>query len=186
MKKLGFIAVLLASCSLVHAASVDWQLNTAAKVTFDTKSVGKNATAFVVFLGTQTLDALTYKDIMEGTQVGDSYTTSLGQVTGKNVTVDSETGLGNYAFYMTFVGTDEKTYVNVSTSLYTLTAADVNALLNEGTALPASSFSFSDSKPTSSVSSTSASSGGWVAVPEPSTAALALAGLALLLKRRKA
>ena len=28
--------------------------------------------------------------------------------------------------------------------------------------------------------------GGWAAVPEPSTAALALAGLALLLKRRKA
>ena len=28
--------------------------------------------------------------------------------------------------------------------------------------------------------------GGWTAVPEPSTAALALAGLALLLKRRKA
>ena len=186
MKKFGFLAVLLASCSLVHAAAVDWQLNTAAKVTFDGSSVGKKATAYVVFLGSQTLSDLTYKQVMDSATVGDAYTTSLGQVTGKNVTVDSVTGLGNYAFYMTYVGSDEKTYVNVSTAMYTLKAADVEALFDEGTALPASSFTFSDSKSSSTPSTASASSGGWVAVPEPSTAALALAGLALLLKRRKA
>ena len=46
-------------------------------------------------------------------------------------------------------------------------------------------FTWKDDKLATSTDSTGASQ-GWVAVPEPSTAALALAGLALLLKRRKA
>ena len=186
MKKLALIAfVAFATSMSANAASIIWELNTAAKVTFDGSSVGKNATAYVVFLGSSTLSSLSYKDVIDGTQVGGAYATSLGQLKAKEVTVDSASGVGNYALYMTFVS-GEKTYYNVSTSLYQLKSADVTALLDEGTALPASSFAFSDSKPAGSLSSTSASSGGWVAVPEPSTAALALAGLALLLKRRKA
>ena len=185
MRKLLTLATVLL-VSMANAASIQWELNTAAKVNFDTKSVGKNATAYVVFLGTDSLSALTYADFIAKTQVGDSYTTSLGQLKKLDVEVDSDTGLGNYGLYMTYVGTDSKTYYNISTSIYSLTAANVQALLSEGTALPSSSFAFTDSKPTTSLATTSAASGGWVAVPEPSTAALALAGLALLLKRRKA
>ena len=76
----------------------------------------------------------------------------------------------------------DDTYWNVSSSVYELTQANIDALREDGTALPDSSFAFSNS-----VSSGSGSvGGGWAQVPEPSTAALALAGLALLLKRRKA
>lgn len=185
MKRLLILTTVLVA-GLANAASISWQLNTAAKVNFDTKSVGKNATAYVVFLGSDTLSGLSYADVIAKTQVGDPYTTSLGQVTKKNVAVDSVDGLGNYAFYMTYVGADQKTYYNVSTDVYSLTAANVAALLNEGTMLPASSFAFTDSKPGATLATASASSGGWVPVPEPSSAALALAGLALLIKRRRA
>ena len=75
----------------------------------------------------------------------------------------------------------EKTYWNISSSVNafsglvpddpTVSAADWNAFTVNGA-----------KNTTSSLSKTS----GWTAVPEPSTAALALAGLALLLKRRKA
>ena len=184
MKKLIILATVLMA-GFANAASISWQLNTAAKVTFDGSSVAKKGTAYVVFLGSDTLSGLSYADVIAKTQVGDSYTTSLGQVTKKNVAVDSVDGLGNYAFYMTYEA-DNKTYYNVSTTVYSLTAANVDALLNEGTMLPASSFAFTDSKPGTTMATASASGGGWVAVPEPASAALALAGLAMLIKRRKA
>ena len=184
MKKLFTLATVLMA-GLANAATIQWNVNTPNRVDFGGSSVGKNGTAYVVFLGTGDLSSLTYADLIAKPTVGEPLTTSVGKVNKKPVSVDSETGVGNYALYMTYVS-GEKTYYNVSTSLYQLKTADVAKLLSDGTALPASSFAFSDSKPTTSMSTTSASSGGWVAVPEPSTAALALAGLALLLKRRKA
>ena len=185
MKKLFILATVLI-VGIANAASVSWGVQTAARVNYDGSSVGKKATAYVVFLGSDSLSGLSYEDVIAKTQVGGPYTTSVGQVKNQNVTVDSVDGLGNYALYMTYVGADEKTYYNVSTSVYTLTAANVDALLNEGTALPMSSFAFTDSKPGTTLATASASSGGWVAVPEPASAALALAGLAMLIKRRKA
>ncbi len=195
MKKFGILALLLAACTAAQAASITWQLNTSAKVNFDSSSIGKNGSMYVVYLGTEnTLASLTYADVMGKTAVGDSpYATSLGQVETKEVTVSvaestcNPSGCENsyFAAYMQYES-GGKTYINVSSTVFALTGADVNAFLTEGTAVPSSSFGFTDSKPTTSLSTTSASSGGWVAVPEPSTAALALAGLALLLKRRKA
>ena len=186
MKKLFILATVLMA-GMASAASVKWELNTA-KATFGGSSVAKKGTAYVVFLGSDTLSSLSYADIIAKTQVGESngYATSLGKVSAKNISVDSESGLGNYAVYMTYVGSDEKTYYNVSTDIYSLTAANVEAFFNEGTAIPASSFSFVDSKPGTTMATASASGGGWVAVPEPASAALALAGLAMLIKRRKA
>ena len=185
MKKLFILAAALIT-GLANAAPIDWQLNTTA-TKFDGASVKTAGTVFVVFLGSDTLSSFTYADVVGMATVGSStgYATSLGKVSKKYVEADSVTGLGNYAAYMTYEA-DNKTYYNVSTTTYALTAADVTALLQEGTALPASSFSFTDSKPDATMATASASSGGWVAVPEPASAALALAGLAMLIKRRKA
>ena len=74
-----------------------------------------------------------------------------------------------------------KTYFNLSSSTYTM-----SGLSDELSTPTAASFAFNYGGPTESTKVSSGS--GWVqaAVPEPSTAALALAGLALLLKRRKA
>ena len=75
-----------------------------------------------------------------------------------------------------------KTYYNLGSETYTVSGmADSTSSLNAFKPA-ASTFSYGSSSEGTSVSAGS----GWVAVPEPSTAALALAGLALLLKRRKA
>ena len=75
---------------------------------------------------------------------------------------------------------DGKTYLNLSSETYTL-----SGISSETSTIDAAQFAFSYSGPTES--STVKSGGGWTAaVPEPSTAMLALAGLALLIKRRRA
>ena len=73
-----------------------------------------------------------------------------------------------------------KTYYNLSTTTYTLSSIADNT--STETMSTASSFTWTTGEDSSSLKA----GGGWTAVPEPSTAALALAGLALLLKRRKA
>lgn len=180
--KTKFAIILLTMCSVaVHAASITW--NASSSITkFDGSSVGKNATGYIVYLGTTDISTLTYSDILAMATVKDQ-ATNVGKWNNVGVTVDS-TKTGNYAMYMAFTS-GEKTYYNISSSVYNLTTANIEAFLNEGTALPTQTYSFTDAKPTSTPSTAKAGA-GWVAVPEPSTAALALAGLALLLKRRKA
>ena len=183
MKRISTFLILLGLAVSAQAATVAWNILTPDQVKFDTKSVGKNATAYVVFLGTQTISDYSFKEITEMKTVFDT-PTALGKVNNVPVEVDSVSGLGNYGLYMTYVS-DEKTYYNISSSVYTLTAADVEAFTTEGTAIPASSFSFSNTK--NADTATPTTGGGWYAsVPEPSTAMLALAGLALLIKRRRA
>ena len=178
-KALTLVMALLAISS--HAASISWNASTGA-TKFDGSSVGKNAMGYIVYLGSATLDSYTYADILAMDTVKEA-ATSLGKWTNTKVTVDSA-NTGNYAMYMSFVS-GEKTYYNVSSTLYNLTSENIQAFLDEGTAIPTGTYTFSDSKPASSTATAKAGA-GWVAVPEPSTAALALAGLALLLKRRKA
>ena len=83
-----------------------------------------------------------------------------------------------FGFVLSYVS-GGKTYYNISSDTYTLEGI-VNAASSPAAAAP--TFDFTSKKEASSISK----GGGWTAVPEPSTAALALAGLALLLKRRKA
>ena len=58
MKKILTLAVVLAA-GMASAASIKWSLNTADTVKFDGTSVKGNGTAYVVFLGTDTLESLT-------------------------------------------------------------------------------------------------------------------------------
>ena len=76
-----------------------------------------------------------------------------------------------------------KTYYNIAATTYTLSGfADATSTV-DSYKLAASAMTYT----TADASTTKAApGGGWTVVPEPSTAALALAGLALLLKRRKA
>ena len=76
-----------------------------------------------------------------------------------------------------------KTYYNISSTTYTLSG------YTDATSTP-DPYNLTPSNQTYTMADASTTKvspgGGWTAVPEPSTAALALAGLALLLKRRKA
>ena len=106
----------------------------------------------------------------------------------------SGTGGGNAGDYfgvmLTYVDKDGVSWFNISSVVYQIPES-----ANDGTAGLSQSFTFGSGTTQFELATgetkTLSSGGGWVsaipaAVPEPSTAALALAGLALLLKRRKA
>ena len=184
MKKALILATLLVA-GATQAATLTWGWKSSAAVKFDTTALGSAGTAYLLFIGNDSVNDYTFAQYvaMASDDTSDQYVTSAATKVGKiNVAaVQTQDTPGNFVSVLSFVS-EGKTYWNVSSSVYELTAANIKALDEEGTALPDSSFAFS-----SSVSSGSGSvGGGWAQVPEPSTAALALAGLALLLKRRKA
>ena len=185
MKKSIAFFLLMMGAVCCHAATVDWKWTSSAGVKFDTKALGGDGTAYLLFIGDKGVNDYSFADYVEmaSDSSSDQYVTSTQTKMSKiNVspctTPDTP---GNFVSVLSYKSGDD-TYWNVSSSVYELTQANIDALREDGTALPDSSFAFSNS-----VSSGSGSvGGGWAQVPEPSTAALALAGLALLLKRRKA
>ncbi len=111
-------------------------------------------------------------------QFSGSFDHAIGSTTSTGYTVAA----GDYfGVYLSYTDGDGKTWYNLSSSVYRIpTTAD------DASALDDASFSFASTKTKVASGSSVSVGGGWTAVPEPSTAALALAGLALLLKRRKA
>ena len=105
-------------------------------------------------------------------KLANSYNFNYGEAPGKNGDV--------FAMLLTYTN-EGTTYFNLST-----TTTKLSGLVDDTSGIDAvdftEGFKFTTAEPSSSLKA----GGGWTAVPEPSTAALALAGLALLLKRRKA
>jgi len=78
-----------------------------------------------------------------------------------------------------------KTYYNYSANIYTVSGIDPD--VGDASTLGDATFTFDmNTKTTLSGGQSATAGGGWTVVPEPSTAMLALAGLALLIKRRRA
>ena len=184
--------VLLASNSF--GLSFVWGSDGAIK--FDGSNLKSNdkVTGYLYYLGSGKDLATSYKL----TESGIDTTTPIGvEVDDKNKTsayskltdtytfdVGSKVNGDTFAMLLVYTGsTDGKTYYNLSSDVYSLSG--IPEQNPDVATLSAASFSFGDGK---SSSTTISGGGGWVAaaIPEPSTAALALAGLALLLKRRKA
>ena len=190
MKKLiATVAVFSAMITAAHALSFQWNANS---IKFDGSSLKSNndVTGYLVYLGNKGSYSESYA--LSESSTGASVAASIGTV------VDSKKGTSamskinsTFSFdYGSYVNDDVfgvlltytkegTTYYNLSSSTYTLTGITSETSSPDTANL---SFSFADGGSASSVKS----GGGWTAVPEPSTAALALAGLALLLKRRKA
>ena len=107
-----------------------------------------------------------------------------GKIKGTYTSTDIANG-NNYGMYILFTDSEGTKWYNFSSTVYT-----VSGLADETSSLDAATFAFDfDSKTEITKSSQTVSAGGgWhsIAVPEPSTAMLALAGLALLIKRRHA
>ncbi|MBR3688690.1 MAG: PEP-CTERM sorting domain-containing protein [Lentisphaeria bacterium] len=199
MKKIpATLLVLLCSVIAASAASLKWQ---ATNVAFDGTKTGKTSdiTGYLIYLSSGSFkDSYTVTD--EST--GDTLAASIGSVVAKNTTGPNALSTMSTSFSWTWTAdtdtnpatpmfnngdtfamllaytTSEGTYYNLS-SKYELSGISMN------TSSATATFGFNYGDSTGSAGSVS-SNGGWAAVPEPSTAALALAGLALLLKRRKA
>ena len=187
LKNLIAVATIVASAGITQAASVAWS---SVAMTFGEQTLKKDTgvTGYLVYLSSGALeDSYTINESFSAESVGTVVASDTdGTNKGSALTGTFQIAQGTYsngdvfAFVASYTS-DGKTYWNISSTVNTLSGLDPS----DPTVSPAD---FSDYSMASTVSETGKASGGsgWTAVPEPSTAALALAGFALLLKRRKA
>lgn len=193
MKRLFILGALAAFGLQASGATISWG---AEKSYFGESSVGKIATGYLVYLGTAgttwASTTVDYIAIAEGTSSNylSTKSSSTGKVSGQVAATEDVTPVysgattlitdGNSVFgiMLTYVNAaDSKTYYHLG-GTYTFDTND-ESTYTSGTKM----FTWTDS---GIASNSDTAAQGWVAVPEPSTAMLALAGLALLIKRRRA
>ena len=202
MKTLLTLLVLAGAFS-VKAVSFSWGSD--GKISFGgtvLNTTGNTATAYLVYLGSD--GALSFGDDVSGTlanitdqNVGTATTKTAGSAAAKGTfltTYDAPLGNQNYSYgvVMTYVK-DGTTYYNISSDVYTVPS---DALDNATGLKGTFGFSFADGGEVTKLTAAQVGQ-GWFSigeqqepitpeVPEPATGALALAGVALLFKRRRA
>ena len=189
MKKLLAVSLaLVASAEVCFGAAIDWTLSgmNTALTDYAGNTAGKT-TVYLVLADNKSIASIT--DVAGE----DAFTTALGSITV--ATVSSGTDGKKPA---TTTATFESPLLDAGTSytfgmLYVSNDTDGNGfyrLLKSQSSVAAYDSSDPSSSQAVSLSWSTMKSAAWTkgytAVPEPSTVALALAGLALLLKRRKA
>lgn len=186
-KTLTFLAVAMIAMS-AHGATIEWTLSNIAFGGSKLTSAGTELVASLFYLGSggtladnyteAEIQALNVVSTASGTNTKSANTGAFDLVEGTHANGDVFGMLLTYAD-----SASGKTYYNIAATTYTLSGfADASSSV-DSYKLAATAMNYT----TADASTTKVSpGGGWTAVPEPSTAALALAGLALLLKRRKA
>ena len=185
MKKiLASIAVGLLAVSSASALSFDWDIT---KVSFNDALLKSDTTVigYCVYLASGSYS--TSYDLTDpfsvssiGTIVGTKEGTSNKAKLGGTTTFDyGDYKNGDVFGFVLSYASGGKTYYNIASDTYTL-----SGIVDESSSLTTATGTFNYG--TKGESKTISSGTGWTAVPEPSTAALALAGLALLIKRRRA
>lgn len=192
MKKILSFAVVLSALAS-QAASFAWGTGTIAVSFGGTTIADGSATMYLVLLDSAdttkmyTIDYTAPGTITTVASVQGSATSTAKRTAGRvSDTYKSDSIAGNqiYGAFLKWTDSDNKVWYNFSADTYTVsTAVDDDPT----TTLQTAEFGFNLSTQTT-ITKSGETPSGWttIAVPEPSTAALALAGLALLLKRRKA
>ena len=194
MKKILTALLAVGLISSASAITINWTVSGIAFGSGNTLKSDNGLNAYLVYLGNGTGLASSYTesdltDLISGASSATgrsvSGTTNRGLVQNSyNSTAPDPTTLNGdvYTILMTYTS-EGKTYYNLSSKTFT-----VDGVTSSISTLDPYQVAASDQTYTvkSEVASSVSAGGGWTAVPEPSTAALALAGLALLLKRRKA
>ena len=194
MKKTLILALLGVSVA-AHAASFNWK---SAVVQFDGNTLLSGVTAYLVYLGTDTsvssLYTISYEEPGAITPASHVQTSTpktglvgKGTISSTYDDADSVGGDGSQVktgsnFGMYFI------YNDGTDKWYNFTTATVAMTTDATGAFEAKTFGFDFSTKTT-IESAGQTPSGWTKiniVPEPSTAMLALAGLALLIKRRRA
>ena len=187
--KIKIITGVLAFAVLTGVASA---ASTAA-LSFGETSLKKNTDVmgYLVYLSSGSL-ATTYTidDSFTAASVGtivstDTDGTNKGSASTASFQIEAGTYSNGDAFaFVASYTTGGKTYWNISSTVQTLSGLDDS----DPRVNPAEWNSFAVNTAIASVPGKASGGSGWTAaaVPEPSTAMLALAGLALLIKRRKA
>ena len=184
------ITAMVASLTITsQAASFTWSAGSV--VQFDGTTLAGNA------ISASDLYTVDYTGTGSITPADDvqSKATSTGRTAGRISSVtykDTETGTDGHHVYtgakfgMYIAYNDgEKTWYNFSDTIVSITTDATGAYVGDPTEF---SFNFGSKTEITSPSQSVSAGSGWysIQVPEPSTAMLALAGLALLIKRRRA
>lgn len=192
----SIIASLVVMATVVSANALTFAWGTATtRVQFPTGTyvTDGSVTAYLVYLGdsaaaTYSIDGygLSNPTVDTGTSTVTGLTSTKGRITESfqqnyGSAVGSGTFIDGATFGLLLTHVDAGvTWYNLSSTKYTVSgAADDTSALNDAVF----SFSFANNGQGTPLTS----GGGWVAapIPEPATAALALAGLAMLIRRRK-
>lgn len=173
------------------AASFDWGTGTT-KVSFDGTAIttANGAMGYLVLLTGTSLEASVIGDAISApSAVSTKANTSTGLASGRGKiygTFESDNFANgqNYGMYITYTDADGATWYNFSSTIYTISGyADATSSL----ANAEFAFDFATKNEVAEGDAITAGSGWYkaVAVPEPASAMLALAGVAMLIRRRK-
>ena len=189
MKKLLILTLVAGIAGMASAVNMIWGTTGVSFGGTTLKSNG-NVTGYLIALDSFSSTGYTLTDSFKtsdiGTQVDTKTKTSAVGKLSNSWVIDTDTYSNGSTFAVllkfdnTGEGGDGKVYYNLCSDLVTMEDMSTDPPVNAKDT--SASFSYS----TSSTSGKLTKGGGWTAVPEPSTAMLAIAGLALLLKRRKA
>ncbi len=190
MKK--FITMMVVALVAVSASAATFKWGTGTeKVSFGGTAITttNGAMGYLVLLTGTTLEASVIEDAISApSYVSSKANTSTGLASAKGritdtYTSDSIANGQNYGMFITYSdGTD--TWYNFSSTIYTVSGlADATSSLSDAVF----AFDFTTQNEVSNGDAITAGKGWYkaVAVPEPASAMLALAGVAMLIRRRK-
>ena len=201
MKK-AFTAIAVLALTIGAASALSFNWTTGSKITFNgtvlnTAALAAPATVELIYLGTDKAWSFDESGLVtdEVANTGAVAVTggaankgkasgTIEKTLGDSFADGSTFGNGNvFGVLITYTDTEGKVWYNLSSNTYTLSGADMN-----GSVIDKAFFNFAWTNDESGAEAPTAGGGWWTAptVPEPVSAGLALAGIALLLKRRRA
>ena len=201
MKK-AFTAIAVLALTIGAASALSFQWGTSAKLSFNgtqltTAALAAPATVELIYLGTDKAWSFDESGLVtdEVVNTGVIATSGLAGNRGKGTgefakALDdsfadgSKFGNGNvFGVLITYTDANGDVWYNLSSNTFTLTGA-----ADDSTDIAKANFNFAWTNDESGAEAPTAGGGWWTApaVPEPVSAGLALAGIALLLKRRRA
>lgn len=186
MKKLLSLAAIALVAGAASAVTMQWSTASAVQFGGSNLKSNNNVTGYLIALSafedSYTLDdTFDFSDV--GTKVDDKVGTSAMSKVNKTWTIDTDQyGNGDtFALLLKYVK-DGDTYWNLSSNFATISGMTVDPPVNAANTTNAFSYG-------TGTEGILTAGGGWSKVkpvPEPATGALALAGIALLFRRRKA
>ena len=201
MKK-AFTAIAALALTIGAASAMTFDWGTSSKITFNGKvlnsaELAAPATVELIYLGTDKAWSFDESGLVTDEVANTGAVAVTGSVANKGKAsgtiektlgdsfADGSTfGNGNvFGVLITYTDTEGKVWYNLSSNTYTLSGADMN-----GSVIDKQTFNFAWTNDETGADAPTAGGGWWTApaVPEPVSAGLALAGIALLLKRRRA
>ena len=178
MKKLLSLAAVFAVIGSASAASLNWNISTVYQPGTTTLAQGYTAYLFITEQsGAFGATVTTVDSVVSAIKAGDDLT---DYIAATGTTSDKGLVSGATGYYNSFGAGDSLTAFAVIVD-----ASDYKSASNY-IVTAAKSASWTSSTGAKMLAFGTQANATWTAVPEPSTAVLALAGLALLLKRRRA